>query len=143
TVAARAADIGEEIGEAMAMPANSEAIETLLAGLRIIADRDVQRRYIERIVERAGAGLSPIAAWLLLRVERDGGVDPAGLARAHRMEETAVRAGLDELTARGLVDDSGARLTGTGCTVLDKLLDARRVRLEELAVDWPEDRRTE
>ena len=33
--------------------------------------------------------------------------------------------------------------TDAGCDVLDRLIRARRVRLEELAADWPESRRAE
>jgi hypothetical protein len=34
-------------------------------------------------------------------------------------------------------------LSPSGCDVFEKLIGARRVRLEELALDWPEDRRAE
>jgi len=34
-------------------------------------------------------------------------------------------------------------LSPAGCEVLEKVIGARRVRLEELALDWPEDRRAE
>ncbi|HEY9226669.1 MAG TPA: MDR family MFS transporter, partial [Gemmatimonadaceae bacterium] len=43
TVAARAADIGSEASEAFAKPSTPEAIESVLAGLRLLTDRTLQR----------------------------------------------------------------------------------------------------
>jgi EmrB/QacA subfamily drug resistance transporter len=148
TVAARAGDAGEGMSEAMAMLASPEGSDQLLRGLRIIADRDVQRQYIARIVERAGVNLSPAAAWLLVRVDRYGEADPAQLEREHAVPASRVEEGLRDLMDRGLIarESDAARLfrvTDTGCDVLDQLIRARRVRLEELAVDWPESRRSE
>jgi hypothetical protein len=149
TVAARASDVGEEMSEAFAMPVSAEAVDTLLRGLRIIADRDVQRRYIQRVLDRAGVSLTPVAAWLLLRIERDGHIDAPRLEREHRVAMDRIEAGLRELRERRLVvetvSDGAAplELSSAGCEVLEKLIGARRVRLEELALDWPEDRRAE
>jgi EmrB/QacA subfamily drug resistance transporter len=150
TVAARASQVGEEAGEAFAMPANAEAIDLLLKGLRIIADRDVQRQYIERVVDRAGIQLSPVAAWLVLRIERDRHVDVPQLSAETKVPVDRINVGLSELRERGLVNESRANgsrheleLSTAGCSVLERLIDARRVRLEELAVEWPEGRRAE
>jgi hypothetical protein len=150
TVAARASQVGEEAGEAFAMPASAEAIDLLLKGLRIIADRDVQRQYIQRVVDRAGIDLSPAAAWLVLRIERDGHVDPQRLSAETRVPVDRIDEGLRELAARGLVTDGRSNgagrsldLSNAGCDVLERLIGARRVRLEELAVEWPEGKRAE
>jgi predicted transcriptional regulator len=145
TVAARASQVGEEMGEAFAMPSSPEAIDRLLEGLRIIADRDVQRQFIQRIVERAGVAMTPLAAWLLLRIERDETTDVTALAREHSIDFDRLQAARDELLTNGFVvadaTPNGYTLTASGCNALDKLIAARRVRLEELAVEWPEDRR--
>jgi hypothetical protein len=149
TVAARASQVGEEMGEAFAMPSSPEAIDELLHGLRIIADRDVQRQYIQRVVERAGLSLSPISAWLLLRIERHGSVDAEQLERENAVPAERTVAGLGELLeanlARRMSDGGHARweLTPAGDAALEKLVAARRVRLEELAIDWPDERRAE
>jgi len=149
TVAARASDVGEEMSEAFAMPVSAEAVDELLRGLRIIADRDVQRRYIQRVLDRAAVSLTPVAAWLLLRIERDRRIDPPRLEREHRVARDRIEAGLRQLRERRLVvetvSEGGAylELSPAGCEVLEKLIGARRVRLEELALDWPEDRRAE
>ena len=150
TVAAKASQIGDEMAEAFARPANDEAIDQLLRGLRIIADRDVQRQYIQRVVDIAGIELSPAAAWLVLRIERDRHVDPERLSTETRVPVDRINEGLRELTSRGLVTDHRANgtsrqleLSSEGCDVLERLIGARRVRLEELALEWPEGRRAE
>ena len=145
TIAARAGQVGEEIGEAFAMPSTMEAIDELLAGLRLIADRDVQRQYIQRVITRAGVDLTPIAAWMLLRVERDQLIEPAVLSKLTQVPPERIEDGLNELHIRALVDRAGQRftLTDTGYDVLEKIITARRVRLEELALEWPEERRAE
>jgi hypothetical protein len=150
TVAAKASQVGDEVAEAFARPANDEAIDQLLRGLRIIADRDVQRRYIQRVVERAGIELSPVAAWLVLRVERDRHVDPRQLSSETHVPVDRIEEGLRELLERRIVTESrsdGTRreleLSSEGCDILERLIGARRVRLEELASEWPEGRRAE
>jgi EmrB/QacA subfamily drug resistance transporter len=148
TVAARASEAGEGMGEAMARLATPEGSDQLLRGLRIIADRDVQRRYISQIVDRAGLTLSAAAAWLLIRIDRYGEANPASLEREHAVPAPRIEEGLRELIDAGLVARGSAAthalaLTDAGCDVLDRLIRARRVRLEELAVDWPESRRAE
>jgi EmrB/QacA subfamily drug resistance transporter len=151
TVAARASQVGEEVGEAFAMPVSAEAIDQLLNGLRIIADRDVQRQYIQRMVQRAGLEMSPLAAWLLLRIEYDErGASLQRLSTEHRIPMSRLDEAMRELLTRGLVtesreDGAGPRYDATdaGCDAIERILAARRVRLEELAIDWPEDRRSE
>jgi hypothetical protein len=58
-----------------------------------------------------------------------------------------LEAARDELLAAGLITADAVpnsyTVTSSGCEALEKLIAARRVRLEELAVEWPEDRRTE
>jgi hypothetical protein len=148
TVAARAGEPGEGMSEAMAKLSSPEGSDELLRGLRIIADRDVQRQYIARVVERAGVTLSPAAAWLLVRIDRYGEADPAQLEREHNVPAPRIEAGLQELIDRRLVArtseaTSALHVTDAGCDVVDQLIRARRVRLEELAMDWPESRRAE
>jgi EmrB/QacA subfamily drug resistance transporter len=150
TVAARASQIGEEVAEAFGRPANEEAIDQLLRGLRIIADRDVQRQFIQRVVDRAGMTLSPVAAWLLLRVERDGHVNPPQLSSETNVPIDRIEVGLEELAEGGLVAEAGSNgqgrsleLSSKGCDALERLIGARRVRLEELALEWPEGRRAQ
>jgi EmrB/QacA subfamily drug resistance transporter len=142
TVAAAAGDAGNEAGEAFGRPAGEESAEAQLYGaLASLSDRAVQRQHIERIVARAGETLTPLAAWLLTRLERYPGRDPLAIGRERGLAEDRVRLALEELRQRGLIQarDGGApglALTSAGCDVLDRLAVARRAHLSELAADW-------
>jgi hypothetical protein len=140
TVASTAADPGHEAGEAFARPSDTDAAAAQLQGaLARLADRDVQRQHIARIVARAGESLSPLAAWLLVRIEREPTHSPEALGRAQRGPPERVREAVAELGARGLVVervDAHPALTPAGCEVLGRLVEARRTHLAELAEDW-------
>jgi hypothetical protein len=143
TVAASARDTGNEAGEAFARPVDEDAVAAhLYAALSALADRDVQRAHIERIVSRAGETLSPLSAWLLVRVEREPKVPPFELARERGIPTERAQAALEELRRRGLLTVphgeswTHSELTSSGCEVLDRLVSARRAHLAELAEEW-------
>ncbi|MFL6234938.1 MAG: EmrB/QacA family drug resistance transporter, partial [Thermoanaerobaculia bacterium] len=145
TVAATAGDTGNEAGEAFARPAGEESAEAQLYGaLASLSDRAVQRQHIERIVARAGETLTPLAAWLLTRLERDPERDPFAIGRERGVAADRVELALEELRRRALIEardgDAPERpelgLTPAGCDVLDRLVSARRAHLSELAADW-------
>ncbi|MBD0321515.1 MAG: EmrB/QacA family drug resistance transporter, partial [Gemmatimonadetes bacterium] len=145
TVAAAAADAGQEAGEAFALPADPDLAQHLLRGLSALADRDVQRRYIQAVVSRAGVSLSPAAAWLLIRLDEDPALDPAALGRTRQLPEERMTAALEELAAARLVERSGAAsaVTDEGRAVVNRLVDARRAHLAELVSDWEPERHAE
>ena len=143
TVAAAARDTGNEAGEAFARPSDVNGVAArLYAVLSSMADRDVQRAHIEQIIARAGESLSPLAAWLLIKVEEQPEVSPHDLAYARGINHLSAQAALEELRRRGFVTvprgDSRkhSELTSAGCQVLERLVDARRAHLEELAEEW-------
>jgi EmrB/QacA subfamily drug resistance transporter len=143
TVAAAARDAGNEAGEAFARPSDEDAVAAhLYAALSSLADRDVQRQHIMRIVERAGETLTPLAAWLLVQIERTPDFDSSELARRREIPAERVEAALGELRDRGLLTRGAsdaavrAKLTPSGSEVLDRLVSARRAHLAELAVEW-------
>jgi EmrB/QacA subfamily drug resistance transporter len=145
TVGAASEDVGTEMGQAFAMPTDGEAATEILRGLAVLADRDVRRRHIASIVTRAGLDLTPAAAWLLVRLEADPGADLGTLSRAHRIESGRLDAALAELVERDYVSVDGGRreLTDDGCAAFDRLVAARRARLEELFADWAPERRAD
>jgi DNA-binding MarR family transcriptional regulator len=94
-------------------------------------------------VERARETLTPLAAWLLVQVERTPDFDPTQLSETRDIPKDRVVAALAELKARDLLevrDETGAsspyRLTPNGCDVLDHLVTARRAHLAELVAEW-------
>jgi EmrB/QacA subfamily drug resistance transporter len=143
TIAAAASETGSEAAGAFGQAKDSDSAEgQLVRAFRSIADRDVQREHIQRIVDRAGETLTPLAAWLLVQVERTPEFDPLALAATRSIPGDRVVAALDELRRRDLLEvrDSGGatsyRLTPRGCDVLDHLVTARRAHLADLVAEW-------
>jgi len=149
TVAASARDAGNEAGEVFGRPSDEDDVAAqLYACLASLADRDVQRAHIEAIVSRAGETLTPLAAWLLVQVEREPTVSPFELARRQGIAPERAQASLEELRRRGLVtipraDSTHSELTASGCQVLDRLVSARRAHLAELAEEWDPSRQND
>jgi DNA-binding MarR family transcriptional regulator len=133
------------------MPIDTDSFPIVMRALGIVANRDVQREYIERIVKRAGVELSPAAAWLLLKIEGDPHTDAELLARAHGLEPGLLAAGLSELEDKRLVEEEpssdGAKethsLTSEGCDVFDRIGVARRLHLTEVFSEWPAEKHDE
>ena len=143
TLAASAGDAGNEASEAFARPADEEGAEAQIYGaLSTLSDRAVQRRHMESIVARAGETLTPLAAWLLTRLERYPEHDPFAAAGERGVEAERVHLALVVLGRRGLfAEHAGASPkpptpTPAGCDVLDRLAAARRAHLSDLAADW-------
>ncbi len=151
TVAAAAGgDVGGELADAFAMPTDRDSASQLMRGLSVLADRDVQRAHIVHIVERAGLQLSPVAAWLLLKLGRGTEMDMEALATKHHLEAPRLQDGLDELLSGGMIMERGItdgclahELTAEGSEALALLATARRARLAELFADWPQERHEE
>lgn len=138
--AATEADIGGDIAQAYAMPAETtDSRAHLLRGLAVLADRDVLRRYIAAVVARAQLDLSVGAAWLLVQIEREPGVSVLQLGRNAKVEPGKVETGAKELLDNSLIERRSGKdvyaLTEEGCETYNRLAAARREQLAEL---WPE-----
>jgi EmrB/QacA subfamily drug resistance transporter len=140
TVAAGAGAPGRESAEAFAQQTDETAAIAQLAGaLSALADRNVQRRHIEQMVQRAGESLTPLAAWLLMEIEREPARDPRDVARARQIEPERTEAALRELAERHLISSNGdglRKLTPDGCEVYTELVLARREHYLDLAAEW-------
>ena len=141
TVAAASSNVGSESAEAFAMPTARDSSDELLRGLAILADRDVQRAYVEGIVRRAGLTLSAAAAWLLLRMEEAPEIGVRRIARDAQIPDARVDEALAELRACEYYDPArgttGAAVTEKGRAAQHRLAVARRERLEALHAEWP------
>ena len=99
----------------------------------------------------AGLPLGARAAWLLVRLERNPGLDLVALARSRRVDPERLAEAAAELRQRGLVvehptSDGGApgrALTRAGCDALARLVNARRAILGEVLADWAPEKREE
>jgi EmrB/QacA subfamily drug resistance transporter len=144
SVAAASSSAGEGAGEAFSMPAPSG--DELLHGVAIIANRDVQRAYIQGIVSRAGVDVTPAAAWLLLRLHDEPALDIRELSRRNGLSYERLEAGLTQLRERryleaGPADGAHHSLTPEGRVIYQRLATARRDRLVALHADWPPEQR--
>jgi DNA-binding MarR family transcriptional regulator len=149
TVAAASGSDGVgEVGEAFGMPTDSGSETYALRGLAALADRDLQRKHIVQITQKAGVDLTPVAASLLVRIDSEPGVPPESLGRTRGFGADEVRVAVAELHDRGLImeersDGADRRwtLTRQGCETLTRLVAARRAHLTELFADWSPGRR--
>ena len=146
TIAASAGDAGTDSGGAFGRPLDTSVAEAqLVDAFSRLVDRQVQRGHIQRVIDRAGETLTPLAAWLLVKVERDPAVDPSHLAGTHHIPMERIHDALAELCDRALIErpppserggHAMGRLTPAGCKVMDRLVAARREHLAELVAEW-------
>lgn len=139
TLAATTADVGEEMGQAMAMPRSPAPDEELLRGLAAVMDRDLRRHHVGLVAQKAGLALPPEAAWLLLRLNEAPHVPLQQLQPASPFDLQELQRGAEALQAQGLVEreaDGGFELTQPGCASLRRVVQARRQHLEALFAEW-------
>ena len=145
--AATEEDIGGDIGQAFAMPQDTDSRVQLLRGLSVLADRDVRRRYVTAIVERAGVDLSPVAAWLLVQIEREPDESVHELGRKGKVAPDKIQTAKTELLDKSLISQSATadvyRLNNNGCEIYNRLAAARRDHLAELWPEWSPKKREE
>src|SRR5262249_30681068 len=113
----------------------------------VLADRDVRRRYIASIVEHAGVDLSPAAAWLLVHIERERGVDVHELGRRGKCDANGIKEAAEQLLHKSVIEvGPGAyvyQLESAGCENYNRLVAARREHLAELWPEWSPKKREE
>ena len=147
TISAEATEGGGMVGEAFAMPVSSDSLAELRRGLASLANRDAQREYMKHLVREAKVDLSPLAGWLLVRLEQDRGADPTTLGRTHAIHAASIDGAVGELSSRGFIvtrpgPDNGTRrpaVTRSGCEVLGKMIGVRRAHLAKAAAEWDTD----
>jgi EmrB/QacA subfamily drug resistance transporter len=147
TVAAVAGAKGADSAGAFARPQSADSATEFLRGLSVLANRDVQRNFINGVVARAGLSLSAAAAWLLVEIERDPHVHPVVLGARHRVDAERMREAEAELRRAGFIESDeeslSRTLTTAGCEALTRLVRARREHIQELIADWPATQRVE
>ena len=146
TVEAASADVGQEVGGAMAMPHAPEPYEELVRGLVAVVNRDVRRQHVARIAERAQVGVGGAAAWLLMRLDRESDLPLEALVRQSPYGAEDLGRAADELRDAGLVErpSDGARpwhITSAGCDALHRIVAARRAHIQEVFGQWSPDER--
>jgi hypothetical protein len=142
TLAAATGEKGVAAGEAFAMPATPDSLAEMRRGLASLANREAQRDYMQRIVDDAGVSLSPLAAWVLVRLESDSNADVDSLVSAHGIDPTAMSNAVAQLETGGFltipVPSNGAvrRATDAGRDVLARIVAVRRSHIARAAREW-------
>jgi EmrB/QacA subfamily drug resistance transporter len=143
--AATEADIGGDIGQAYAMPQDSDSRAHLMRALAVLADRGARRQYVTAVVTRAGVDLTPAAAWLLAQIEREPDINVHDFGRKGKVELNTIQSAKTELLEKSLIVPATAndvyRLTQTGCDIYNRLVAARREHLAELWPEWSPEKR--
>lgn len=143
--AATGEDIGGDIGQTYAMPQDADSRAQILRGLSVLADRDVRRRYVAAVVERSGVDLTPGAAWLLVQIEREPGVNVSELGRRGKADPNKMTRSRAELLAKSLITPEPGNdvysITGAGCDIYNRLVAARREHLAEIWPEWSPQKR--
>jgi DNA-binding MarR family transcriptional regulator len=130
------------VGEAFAVPKDTDPLAELARELSILGRRETAGRMLERFAIRAGVDLAPAETWLLARLHRDPHLDLPSLADAYGIDPARLDRALRRLEEDGLVVDvgTGSRpshpLTPAGTQTFDHLVGYGRDRLNELSSGW-------
>jgi EmrB/QacA subfamily drug resistance transporter len=139
----RATTAASGVSDGIPAPRAPDSLAEIERALSVLSRRDTRRRMYERLAERAGIDLPPASVWALVRISE--GEDPVRLARENDGPVDRVQAGVDRLSADGLVVRSnGTReLTSDGLVALEKLVAARREQLCDHLEGWSPDEHDE
>jgi hypothetical protein len=130
------------VGEAFAVPKDTDPLAELARELSILTRREQANRILERLAARAGVDLAPAETWLLARFNRDPSLDVRALADTYAIDPLRLDNAKRVLVEGGLVEggESGTpepgALTEKGKQTLDMLVSCGRDRLDELSVGW-------
>ncbi|MCL2419335.1 MAG: MFS transporter, partial [Conexibacteraceae bacterium] len=91
------------IGETFAVPKPPDSLAEISRALSVLIGREGRRQLVEQMAARAGVDVSAAAAWVLVRSYRDPDTSIEDAAAAWDVPVDRARAGLAELTERGLL----------------------------------------
>ncbi len=74
------------VGEAFAVPKDTDPLAELARELSILTRREQANRILERLAARAGVDLEPVEIWLLGRLNRDPDLDLRALADTYAID---------------------------------------------------------
>ncbi|MFI2367487.1 DHA2 family efflux MFS transporter permease subunit [Streptomyces sp. NPDC018833] len=119
-------------------PVERSSHDECARALSVLGSREGRRHIYEKITARAGYDLLPASSWLLLRIKRQGTVEPARLAETTPVPLLAVTEAAREVEGRGLARRVGLDLllTDAGAEAAARLSQAREESLAELLGDW-------
>ncbi|MFF3331110.1 DHA2 family efflux MFS transporter permease subunit [Streptomyces sp. NPDC002888] len=128
-----------DVSETLASnPVERSSYDEVCRALSALGTREGRREVYRKITARAGYDLLPASSWLLLRIKRYGGVEPAVLADRSPVPLGVIIEGARQIEERRLAVRAGADLvlTDEGREVAERLAAAREESLAELLGDW-------
>ncbi|MEE4421863.1 MDR family MFS transporter [Streptomyces bugieae] len=119
-------------------PVERSSRDECARALSKLGSMEGRKRIYEKITERAGLDLKPAASWLLLRIHRDGSVEPGLLAERSTVPLGVLAESVRQVEERGLAAREGLLmlLTDQGREVTERLSAARQESLAEMLGDW-------
>jgi hypothetical protein len=123
------------VGEAFAVPKDTDPLAELARELSILSRREQANRILERLAARAKVDLEPAEIWLLGRLNRDPDLDVRALADAYAIDPLRLDNAKRALVDAGLIEGGGT-MTAKGKQTLDTLVGSGRDRLDELSDGW-------
>lgn len=119
-------------------PVERSSYDEVCRALSVLGTRAGRREIYRKITARAGYDLLPATSWLLLRMRRNGSVEPGVLADTMPIPLTVVMEAARQAEERRLAVRRGIDmvLTHQGRGVADRLAAAREESLAELLGDW-------
>ncbi len=119
-------------------PVARSSHDEVARALSVLGSREGRRQIYEKITAKAGLDLLPAASWLLLRIRRNGMVEPAMLADTTPVPLRIITEAARQLEGRHFAYREGLQLllTEEGLAVAVRLAEAREESLYELLGDW-------
>ncbi|MBX9360512.1 MFS transporter [Streptomyces sp. WAC04114] len=119
-------------------PVERSSYDEVCRALSVLGTRAGRREIYRKITARAGYDLLPATSWLLLRMRRNGSVEPGVLADTMPVPLTVVMEAARQAEERRLAVRRGVDmvLTDEGREVAGRLAEAREESLAELLGDW-------
>jgi len=124
------------------VPASDDSADEVVRALSSLARREDRHRIYTELAGAAGLDLDPRSTWLLYRLDGRAKVDQATLAGALQLSTEDIHALVAPLTGAGLVEvdgSSGATVTPAGHAAIERLVAARRARLEAGLGSWADE----
>ncbi|MGW6541353.1 DHA2 family efflux MFS transporter permease subunit [Streptomyces massasporeus] len=119
-------------------PVERSSYDEVCRALSVLGTRAGRREIYRKITARAGYDLLPATSWLLLRMRRNGSVEPGVLADTMPVPLTVIMEAARQAEERRLAVRQGVDmvLTDEGREVAGRLAAAREESLAELLGDW-------
>jgi EmrB/QacA subfamily drug resistance transporter len=124
-----------------AMPALDDSADEVVRALSLLAGREDRSQVYAELAAAADVDLDPRSTWLLYRLDLRHKMDTATLRRDLQLAPEDIDRLAAPLLAAGLVrlDDGTVTVTPAGHAALERLVAARRARLEARLGSWADE----